>query len=106
MLTALSILGLAAGDGALSIWAPFDVPFDAVTDRALALLLTLLERPLARLLSGLVSDPSTLGTLRIVAVRAKACFETEAARLGMLLTVPAEAGVKVLVPGESSSEGE
>lgn len=72
---------------------------------ALAVELTLLERVL-RLLSGLDSEPSKLGTLRMVADLARACFAALLAgrAVVILFIVPVEAGVRVFVE-ESSSSG-
>lgn len=91
----MSCFDLAAG-GVFSYWFP------PTAEAALALDVTLLDKPL-RLLSGLDSEPSKLGTLRIVAVLPRACF-TAAFAGGpvMLFMAPVEAAVSVLVDGSSS----
>lgn len=66
------------------------------------MLLTLLEKAWLCLLSGLDSDTSKLGTLRMVAVRPRACLAAMLGLFFMLLTLPVLAGVRVLL-GEASS---
>jgi hypothetical protein len=74
-----------------------------MAEAALVVELTLLERTL-RLLSGLESEPSKLGTLRMVADLAMACFAGLLAgrAVVILFIVPVDAGVSVLVDGASS----
>jgi hypothetical protein len=75
-----------------------------MADMALVLELTLLEKAL-RLLSGLDSEPSKLGTLRIVADLTRACLATVLVGRAavMLFIVPVEAGVRVFVAEASNS---
>lgn len=76
-----------------------------MVETALAVELTLLVKAL-RLLSGLDSEPSKLGTLRMVAVLPRACFATLCVGVGravvMVFIVPVEVGVRVFA-GEASS---
>ena len=96
----VSVLTFNPGDGVLSIG------LFATTDKALVLLVTLPEKALLCLLSWLESDPSKLGTLRIVAVLPNTCFETAFAGPCMLFMALVVAGSSVLVPGGASGSKE
>lgn len=70
-----------------------------MVEMALVLLVTLLEKLLC-LLSGLDSDPSKLGTLRMVLDLAIVCLFCVGLEALMVFIVPVEAGVRVF-SGES-----